>query len=476
MAIGNPFLATYSTDNVVRTYELVNGVFVPIGVSAAYANVNGSISTGLGDVLPKLTWVSEDNFYHIAWGTSVSNTSEGTYDRNGVQVQSATGGVTNASNYPVAYLADLDELLYKWRTTTVNLFGNQFAADGTWVSQNLMNAALGILRELQVSNDQMYIIAVPSTGAPKFARRTSALGVRPLVLSAFSDMSMDMTPTMVRWLGGNTVIGINATSIVAYEYAGTGNTFTRVMEAPKPAGTPVIAMPFTDGAHIAISFLNAGAYTTRIYRRFGGGLITIADIANFGKDISISSDGVLIVDAPLKRAVRFDGLNVTNNDAAVANISSISSLGRLSSAPVTKSAMPLSYNALVQALGENSIDVNNLKFTLLDSTAVFSATDATFAAVTNSGAKEVKNGNWPAGGVALANVTRAMSGEEFAYKAPDVKRLITQSTLAWRYGLIYDVTSGKPLIFFDYSGERQIATNRELVIKFPATVFLSLRK
>lgn len=479
MALGNPLLATYSADSVVRTYELVGDVFVPIGVSSAYPHVPGTMAVAAGDTQMPLHWLNEDDniFLYHAPATNANNLVS--LDKFGAQVVSypATTG-TNTGGVPTAWYRDLNGVLAKIRDTVNQLLLFEFAGGVSSRTANLGNTALGNLRMIDASESGALIAVARLSGIPLLFKRTSAAGVWPLTISSAINIVIDMTPTSVRFMAGDKVmVAADANQLVVYGFDSASNAFVRNQVLEKPTGTVFKILRFDNGRKLAVSFLNAGVYTTRIYKLASGLLVPMQDIAGFGQDLTASADGVLLVDPVMRKARRDTGTSFVDFNYAMDNIPTGVAFGKLSLAPYTKSATSRVYVNAVQGVGQKTIDFNNLKFTLLDSTATFVDTDATIATVTNNGAKEVKGGAWPAGGVSVPNVTAGMSGKDFLFSAPQfVHQTALVSPITWRYGVLYDATSGKPLIFFDYYGERTVATNRELRFSFPANVFLGLGK
>lgn len=480
MALGNPLLATHSTDNVVRTYELVGDVFVPIGVSAPYAHVPGSLAQTAGDLNMPLHWINEDeNIFIYNAPTANSNTLVSLNKFGELVVTYPASSATNSGGVPTAYHRDLNSVFGKIRTTSDALLLYEFANGQSTRSTSFANpATLANVRMMDVSESSAILSVVRVSGIPVFFKRTSNPGVWPLTLSALINMVIDITPLGVKFMAGDkTMVAYDANQLVAYAFDNASNSFMRNQVLSKPAGTIVKVLRFENGRKLAVSFLNAGVYTTRIYRMVSGLFEAVQDITAFGQDLTASIDGVLLLDPVMRKARRNDGVSFVDFDYSMSNLGTGILFGKMSLAPYTKSATARVYAAAVQGVGEKTINTNNLKFTLLDNTATFVDTDALISTVTANGTKEVKGGSWPVGGVSVPNVTMAMSGKDFNFSAPAfTHQTALVSPIVWRYGVLYDATSGKPLIFFDYYGERQVATNRELRFSFSSNVFLSLGK
>lgn len=184
----------------------------------------------------------------------------------------------------------------------------------------------------------------------------------------------------------------------------------------------------------------------------------------------------MIIDPVSKKAYTNSANGFVDASAAMNNVSGSVLTGVISNTPVTKSALAMVYLAALEAVGEDTIDLNNLKFTLLDDAASFNEADTTIGAVTDNGARENVGGNWPVGGVKLNNASAGMEVTEFQFKADAASFNTFGTTLSWRYGVIYDATSGTPLIFFDYYGEREIAANRNVRFEQPSRTILRVRK
>lgn len=99
-------------------------------------------------------------------------------------------------------------------------------------------------------------------------------------------------------------------------------------------------------------------------------------------------------------------------------------------------------------------DLNALKILLLSNEASFDFVDTTWQAVTANGVREVHGGGWPQGGKLLPDVSLERFNDYGAKLVfGDVSQAIVGSTLSFYSALIYDQTSGKPLVFIDLAGE-----------------------
>ncbi len=100
------------------------------------------------------------------------------------------------------------------------------------------------------------------------------------------------------------------------------NTFTKTMDVENVGqGLHAIAMsPYSN--QLAVSWVNAGVYQTKIYRRLGSFYQEIQTVNGFGQLIDFSADGTMILDCGSKKALKRNGLTgvFEANDAIVANV------------------------------------------------------------------------------------------------------------------------------------------------------------
>jgi hypothetical protein len=484
MALGNPFLITYAEDELVRSYEYVAGVFVPLGVSAAYPHNPPAVAISVGNVDPQFEWIDDDAYALFMYSISADQNGYRTFDPAANEIGSFNGGIVGqASGGYLTYVKDNDTSFYRYPTNihanTVALKVDSVGDIATGPTPQLN--ANDVNTDFSSSPNGDYYTVCGLTGNPRMIERTSAPGVYPPTFTAPFDIVFQFDPEILRWSGDNaTVIVLSRNERIGQVYFYDGDIFTKMQDLQLIADVAAMvhkAEVAGDGRMLAVSFVNGTTYTTKLYRRTSGYMLPVQEIANFGKALTWSADGKVLVDAALVRAVIAEpGGTYSNHDSAMINIAPDIRIAKMSLAPTDQIANPLVYLAALEPFATCGIAWDNLKFTLLTSSAVFDETDTTLAEVTNNGAWEVTGGAWPAGGIMLSNVTEGMGATNYEFLSDPVTWLTFGSGMAWRYGVLYDATNGIPLVCFDYFGERIVASNREVHFNFPSDVFLRLTR
>lgn len=485
MALGNPFLATYAEDDLFRTYELVAGVFVPLGVSGAYPQDPPTPAISVGNVDPAMAWVQNDSYLLVMQAFSTTQNKYRTFDPSANLISTLdAGSATEASGGYLAYVKDVDAVMQRYNT---NIHANSVMykanAMGVVTAGPLPTlVSYDTNTDLAVSPNGNFFSVCGKTGNARMVKRTSAQGVYPQSFTAPADIILQFAPEIIRWAGDNaTVIAMSRNERIGQVYTFDGvSTFTKVHDLQLISDTLALihkAEMSPDGRILAVSFKNGTTYTTKIYNRASGFMLPVQEIAAFGKDLTFSADGKMLIDVTVKKArtLGTDG-EFEDADAAMVNVATDLLVGKMSLAPTDKVANPLVYIAALEPFAENTIDWDNLKFTLLTSAGSYDQSDATISEVTNSGAFEVTDAMWPAGGLPIENVVSGMGTDTYNFECDQLVWLTFGTSMTWRYGVIYDATSGIPLICFDYYGERMVGSNREVHFDFSNDVFVRLTR
>lgn len=485
MAIGNPLLATYAEDTLIRTYEYVNGVFVPLGVSIAYPHNPSTIAIAAGNPYPYFSWKQQDQYLFLYNSPNPDANLYRSLDQFGALVNTLDAGSYSNTGGIVGFkIKDTAQDMTKTNSAGSNLSGvtiNPVGAIGQTVSGILSGSDI---IDLAGTPDGNVLTGTRLNGTPGIViLRTSNPGVVPVSYGAANNIVTDIYPQIIGWMGDNTTaIVVNTTNNKAASYTFNKNTitFSKNQELDMNVGAGYSADKVRvspDGVRLAIAFKNAGGdYITRVWRRTGAFMIVVDTFAGFGSDLAWSVDGIMLVDSASKKARLRVAEDFTNADAAMVNVAADVVKSVLSAAPIYKSATASIYLRMVENVGEKTLDFANLKFTLLTSAAVFNEANTTINQVTNNGANEVTGGTWPTGGILLENVSSSMVGTEYDFKADDAKWLTFSTPMTWRYAVIYDETSNEPLIWFDYYGERTVAANREVHFEFANGAFAAIRR
>lgn len=484
MALGNPLLATWADDDLIRTYEYVEGVFVPLGVSAAI--VNSPLSTAANtteNISPGMTWTHDDKYLLVENSPNGVNGANVVHSLNfdGSEVASQTSGAsTNMAGGIYKPLRDVEGHIYRSSGYNGGSAAAHILADGslelTAYTLGLTNGADAVNSVDVAPNGEFAILCGIGTAPARISLRTN-VGTWPPVFAAATNITTSgIEPDIVAISGDSqTLMFLSIDEGLAQTWFYDGS-FSKVADVSLPTGIIHRALASPDGRHLAVSVNNGGVFATRMFVRQVGYFLPVQDIANFGEELAFSADGILIMDAPNKRCFIREGGTFVDHDTAMINIAVDLLSASFSLAPVFKSAKPDVYIGALGEIGNETIDLDNLKFTLLTSSASFDETDTTLSQVTNAGAYEVTGGAWPTGGILLENVAGALATPNYDYATDPITWLAFGSDLTWRYAVIYDATSNQPLVFLDYYGQRTVASSREVHFNFPDDVFLRLTR
>jgi len=274
--------------------------------------------------------------------------------------------------------------------------------------------------------------------------------------------------------GEYAVIANNAGSVYVGELVDDVNdyTFNIVNEAILDTGFVAQRIRVRkDDKYIAVGAYNATAqvYRTFIYYRMGFILKPIQVITNFGQQLDFTEDGMMLIDAASKRLFTMD----TSQDLYVEQSTLMSSVvsgatyQALSHHVIDNSPTGFVYYGAVDPLISREVDVNNLKIMLLDSDATFDPNEDSILDISVN--NEVYGGQWPQGGKLLTNVSYGTNENgNFALKADRLSQIVI-TALTFRHAVLYDATSGKPLIW--YQMKREVKTERNINLSFDLSKF-----
>lgn len=484
MTIGNPLLATYANDEVIRTYEYVNSVFVPLGVSSTYSHNPSAAALAADNTDPYFTWLQEDSFIFLERAVDANNPAEVVLRNDASQVNARA-----ADTYPGfggrmgVKLSDVNSATMQGCSAHTSAENVRVTNMGAFQPQNyIVNTTEDVpFTDFSKSYDQTYFFTCQPTGFARVHQRISALGVFPVSTAPNVQITgMAYSPSHLRVLGDNrTCVALQKSTNSGKVYTFNINTavmsFVQDIDLNVGAGYSIWRVNESpDGRFIAISFKNGTNYITRIWRRTTTFLVLVDTYTSMGRDITWSADGNILVDCNAKKALIRNGNVFDNHDSAMINIGNGVFNSALSAAPVYKSARASVYLKALENIGNHTLDFTNLKFTLLTASAAFNEANTTIGQVTNGGAYEVTGGAWPVGGIKLDNVVSGMVGSEYDFKSDLVKWLAFGSSITWRYAVVYDATSGQPLVWFDYYGARTVAQGKEVNFTFAGDAFLNL--
>lgn len=288
---------------------------------------------------------------------------------------------------------------------------------------------------------------------------------------------------------GNTLVGCwgctgeyfvcvdDTDTVRLYTYDGTDFThYQQNLVVPGPAHA-IACSP--DGRTVAISYDMTGSFQTRIYKRVGYYLsLTHTLPGNVGGLLNFSSDGKYLIDCGSKSI--FERNAAANTwDALTGYLSplpagvQVQAVGIRPSTPVAGS---LVYDGVTEDMAAGTFNAGNLRLVLLDASAVFDPAHTTLDQVTQSGARLVSNGNWPAAGKVLGSVAPITlpDGRVEFRAASALTHLASGSALSYRYGLIYDETQDSPVVFLDPRETVTVVEGYEVTWRFDLKGIIAL--
>lgn len=484
MTLVNPLLATWDTSGVIRVFELSSGGnFVSIGTGGGRTHALNSTFTALGArETPLLSWDNEDTQLVVVRTPSFSSAVVEVFNPL-VEAQGSLEISPGASNdgYLFADKMASDEYLIRLINPSVTRrveskplasIALQALQSGTTTPQKVgLAAAPNSLRVLDYhgSGASRYRLWGRSVTTENFSQKLT-----------FSDFQ-GFAPSKFLWGADsrNILVWDPATArIQSWTYDPDQNTFSYVHELPVPASAGTIRRVALspDRRMLAVSFKNGTVYKTQMYRRTGDYYLDLQVLDDIGELLGFTGDGVLLIDSSNRKCFELAGETWSAAHAKVSGIPAGISEQAVSAALTTQRAAGTPYKGAIAAIADESFDRNDLKITLLTSAASFNDNHTTISDVTNSGAYEVKSGHWPAGGYALQNVQTQQVDTYTSYKCDDVVHVVIDTALTARYAVIYQAGSGKPVSFLDFSSDRIVARNRQLILNFSLNEFLRIGK
>ncbi|MDW9491678.1 hypothetical protein [Sinorhizobium meliloti] len=479
MAIGNPLLATWDADGVIRTYEYSNGTFVLIGTKGAFPHaVQPAALTAGADPYPYMKWDWDDTILVLLHSSVSNNWQAKTFSPLLAQFD-AISIFTTATNLNGGHCDSVLAAHEHWiKSSALANRGSVKVSSGGGLSIGNTSSANtnGFdTAGFAISPDGLQFLTTPinsQTRNPAWHRRTSLANTSLAYVGTppFTSNSQNVT-----WAYNNrSVIVLDTTFNIGKVWVLDGAIWNLLQDISLPAGQVKKAVMSPDTRTLAISTLDGSTWRTRIYNRIGDYFITKQDITGIGELLSFTEDGVLLVDCAQRRAFIRSGELFVSHDSAMVNIPTLIKSQTLSRGLVYPYGQASLYDIAVSSLATNTVDLYNVKLTLLKNTATFDKKDITISEVL--GTHEVNTGKWPAGGLPLTNVTGLENPPFYDFTADTLRRLVLETNLFARYGVIYDATSGIPLIWMDFMNDRSVVRNRELVIDFRDGAFLRYSK
>jgi len=480
MALGNPLLAAYDSTGTLRTFEYAAGVFVQMGSLGGLAHVVTSDQIAHGAMTRPLIYWTEDDSNLGVWRTKTSTTFAHDY------LNADTSRVVAETTYP----GSAESGVFRGERIDPNLFAIMLVDPGFVAANATLYFVGGTAPAFSIDGsldqtplfvmaarpDRQYLV-MAGGGTIKTHKRTSAANVRPATWTPVTGLAPTIDVDLAAWSFNNrSLIVVDKTQNRAQVWMLDADVWTMMHDLSLPAGTPARIASSPDGRFMAISCDNAGEFTTRVFRRTGDYFMIHQTLAGIGALLDFSADGVLLIDCAEQVCYErgSDDLFAVKN-GAMANIPALVVQQAISFGRTDAYGVPRLYDAAVEDFASGAVDLENLKVTLLSSAAVFDPSDATLADATSNGSWEPAGGGWPAGGVDLGDVAGVPGDNGYDLTLGEFSRVIVDSGITFRYLLIYDATSGVPLINVDLIEDRVVAKNRELVINFRGAFLLNFR-
>ena len=480
MALVNPLLGTWDVNGVVRIFEYAGGNFVSIGVLGGFTHLVRADMTAKGArETPLLSWDTEDTQL-VVIRTEIANRGKISVLDPLAEILDedpiGAGNVTDegflfaaklgADNYVVRTPAN--QASYRFDSNPLSSVPLQGIANGSTTPPRLdFFPAPNALRSIDYhgSGSARYRLFTRASEAASFAQT--------LNISDFSGF----TPSMIVWASDSlNIVGVDpvANRAQSWRYDPVNNVWKYVHElAMASVGTVRRAVMSPDRRMFLISRKTAGgAYTTRVYKKTGDYYQPLQTLNDIGELLGFSSDGLLLVDAALKKCWVLEGETFVEQNSKVAALPAGIAQQSMSAPKSSEKAIGEIYTGGLESVIDGSVDYNDLKITLMSASAAFDATHTTKDQVTNSGAYEAVGGAWPVGGLPLQNVTISKTESYVSLKCDDVKHVVINTALSARRALIYQASTGEPLAFLDFLSDRIIARNKQLVLQFADTEFM----
>lgn len=474
MAIGHPRLAVHYFDGTIRLYELASGAFVQLTSTGLYPHTPGSGHPDGVSFPPALAFMDDSAFLMLVHSPTADDTRARTFDSD-LTLKGTSANLCGASTgQGVGVLATIDAHnsgvlqapVGSARVATV-------ASNNPSSFSDVVDAAIGAdngVRGLKYTPDGEFVI-VPHKLASTLRKspRTSYAGVASPIYGSMATVAGVPYPiTDGVWLTGTLFLGIGANGAQVFQRDISTSNVTALQDVPKPAGAPVAAAAARDGRWAAASFYDGTTYRTAIYYRQGPFLSLVDTIDGFGKLLAFTADSGLLVDAGLKKALARSDKTWADAPGVMANIADNAVAQATSTHVEDALGVGQLYDNRLSELQDGTLNLSDLYLTLLTNAApAFDSTDTSAAAA--MGSAEVTAGSWPAGGVLLTGVAGTPVGARaWALDVDPVVHLVYPAGMVFRYALVYEKTTDKPVAFFDYQQDYSIPRSTNLTIAFNA--------
>lgn len=466
MATGNPRLLTHASDNTLRLYEITE-------LGAVLLN-STSHTTAV-----RLGFMA-DGAVEFVIGQS-GNTQAGTSYKNLSQV--ATNSLTGVGTYRGDIFTIGTDLAYlcaiTWTSSTITTLSRKLTVSSAGaITQGSYTLGATVIAPTsnydfevhsRISPDGTIMVRCRAagyadiaefTGTPTAASSTFSGAIEIPGLTTASVVTASAWSSDSRWL-----LLVESTGAATHIWERSGSTLTHVAQLTNALGTPTAVAISPDTRWVAVAYTS----TTVIYHRTGYTFSEAQTVdGTFGALLGFTADSTLLIDAQNRRAFK----NVNGTWSEQASLLSALPTGITKQAISPHANWPTGigrmFDGSVSSILNGTIDKSALKIALYDSTLTF---DRTMTARPSSG--EVYGSGWPQGGRALTGVAFAdTSAAAVALTANAVSQIIVGAALTFRSAIIYDNTSGKPLVFIGFVGDKTADVDAEMTISFGTSGFI----
>lgn len=471
MALGNPLLATWYADGTVRLYELIDGVFVQQASTGTYAHSPSAHPDGVSWP-PGLDFVRDGEYLILRHAGTSAQSQLRSFDRDLILIDSelASSGQPNSALGPTAI--DLPT------NTSMAFHVYEPGRDRHFIGVDGVFSGGGVdswtgsvpsenVRGLWPDPTGNFLIQGAASYANVIRRDSAGADGNGAVFAAPTFFDTEHGIDIAAWSPNGVYLfaGTKADGLSSFQNDGTN--FVKVYDIPKKAGVIQAIACSRNGREVAISHNDGGTITTTIYRRSGPFLQEVQELASgFGAMIAFTADSLTMIDAQTKIGYTKSGDTWTVASGMFANV--VSGVAQQAVSPHVANPVGFTkiYDDRMGDFLEGLINIDDLKITLAGSTApAYDPTHTTLAQTV--GSAELATGNWPAGGLPLGNVVGTRLGpQRYGLVADDVERILVVTGATFRYGIIYEVSTDKPLLHIDFEKVYSIPVGTKITIQF----------
>ena len=546
MQNGNTLLITWSEEltdttrwyyrHTYRTYELIDGVFMPIATNALSSNGSSQMYDIMSynndivlDIMQSAYGPSSSSNYGMTVTTRNRSAQSITYVRLPYKISASDSAFyaffdkkrkrilsIDDAGYNIGDLTSNDGSTYWTRffVITYDENGTVNKDAGTWndVKGNLLfkNTRLDLFLDSSIANNFKKIRNIFSISPdgrfftyPSF--NPSAKGIvtfdtnnedypidtvpnlsdhKAYIIDGKDYISLGIMPDCLEWMADSRyfVTANTGTTNALRVYRLLDNKFTEVSiinDIPRRV-VYIKASPDNRTLALVVNGSTANTYDTLIYRRKGDVFTLFQTLSGFGSDraTAFNGDGSLLIDAASRKAYRMDTTGTFNEDTKImSRVVAGLNICALSDHILQPPVSGYIYDNTVPYLVNNpNIDLN-LKFCLLSSNAEFHHEHKSIKDVTGENANqttaEASGFGWPVGGKKIENAAfKKVGNDSVIINGDNMSVDIAGGNLKFSKAVVYNETTMEPWLWFDFGSEIIIESNTTMNINFSNRGFL----